>query len=77
VYREKTTDLSQVTDKFITYCCIKYTSPLVGFELDGDAPVGFYVGMPEKVLLPETRRAHKVRLSTLAFYNNFFPNFWH
>ena len=26
-YSEKTTDLSQVTDKFNTYCCIEYTSP--------------------------------------------------
>ena len=34
---------------FITYCCIKYTSPLVGIELDYDAPGLFNVGMPEKV----------------------------
>ena len=27
VYPEKTTDLLQVTENFITYCCIEYTSP--------------------------------------------------
>jgi hypothetical protein len=32
-YSEKTTNLSQVTDKIITKCCIKYISPWTGFEL--------------------------------------------
>jgi hypothetical protein len=30
---EKTTDLQQITDKFITQWYIEYTSPCVGFEL--------------------------------------------
>jgi hypothetical protein len=32
-YSEKTTNLSQVTDKIITKCCIKYISSWTGFEL--------------------------------------------
>ena len=32
-YSEKTTDLSQVTDKFNTYCCIEYTSPWAEFKI--------------------------------------------
>ena len=32
-YPKKTTDLSQVTEKSITYCCIKYISRCAGFDL--------------------------------------------
>jgi hypothetical protein len=32
-YPEKTTDLSQVTDKLYQKCCMEYTSSWVGFEL--------------------------------------------
>ena len=33
-YPEKTTDLQQVTDNFITQCCIEYTSPERGWTLN-------------------------------------------
>ena len=39
-YPEKTTDLSQVTDKLITHCCIEYTSPSAGFELSTLVVIG-------------------------------------
>ena len=32
-YSEKTTDLSQVTDKLYQKCCMEYTLPWVGFKL--------------------------------------------
>ena len=32
-YSEKTTVPSQVTENFITYCCIEYTLPRTGFKL--------------------------------------------
>ena len=32
-YPEKTTDLSQVTDNLITYCCIEYTLARTWLEL--------------------------------------------
>ena len=33
LFPEKTTDLSQVTDKLDKLCCIEYISPWTGFEL--------------------------------------------
>jgi hypothetical protein len=32
-YPEKTTDLPQVADKLITWCCIEYTSPWTRFKI--------------------------------------------
>ena len=39
-YQEKTTHLSQVTDKLYHICCIKYTSPWTGFKLTTLVDIG-------------------------------------